>query len=81
MEKEIAEDNKIQCVFFKGKNKKVQCKYYVTRDNSKQLFYNIFEFVAKYCNFHAHIDSTDFVACPVDPSHNVKASKLKAHIK
>ncbi|CAI2366644.1 unnamed protein product [Moneuplotes crassus] len=57
-----------QCEFTKYKNK-VRCLFAVQSKNTK------------YCNFHAYLDSDEFVLCPVDPSHSVKKEKLEKHVK
>lgn len=57
-----------RCAFTKFKTK-IPCKYFVTRDNTI------------YCNYHAFLDTDDFVLCPIDPSHSVGKSKLESHVK
>jgi hypothetical protein len=68
MEKVVEGSSDVQCAFTKNKNK-IRCKYTVQRDNTI------------YCNYHAYIDTDDFVVCPVDPSHSVKKEKLEQHVK
>lgn len=69
MEKvKVGEEGANQCAFTQFKNK-VRCRYTVQRENTI------------YCNYHAHLDTDDFVVCPVDPTHTVKKTKLESHVK
>ena len=58
----------IQWEFTKFKTK-IRCLFVVQSKNTK------------YCNYHAYLDNKEFVLCPIDPTHSVKASKLDTHVK